>query len=238
MPALRLYPDETLDDLLRGELKLIQKRRGYRYSVDALLLAHFDMPAAGETVLDLGTGAGVIPLILAQRGAPKKIIGVEIQRRLAGMAQRNVRLNRFQDLITILHRDLKKLPEIYPPGSFDLILSNPPFRPLGSGQVSSNPEKAIARHELRITLPELLQVARSLIKPQGRLCLVYPYERWSHLLAEIRGAGLFVVRTQLAYDRAGGKARLGLVEIGEREILARQELEPILIETEQGKFAL
>ena len=238
MPALRLYPDETLDDLLRGELRLIQKRRGYRYSVDALLLASFVLPASGETVLELGTGSGVISLILAQRGSPKKIIGVEIQRRLAGMAKRNVRLNRFQNLITILHRDLKKLPEIYPPGSFDLILSNPPFRPLGSGNLSANPEKAIARHELRVTLSELLAVSRHLLKPSGRLCLVYPYERWSHLLAEIHKAGLLVARTQLAYDRKGGKPRLALVEARSRGKSKIKELLPIFIETEKGKFEL
>lgn len=238
MPPLRLYPDETLDDLLRGELKLIQKRRGYRYSVDALLLASFVLPAAGETVLELGAGSGVISLILAQRGAPKKIIGVEIQRRLAGLAQRNVRLNRFQDLITILHRDLKKLPEIYPPGSFDLILSNPPFRPLGSGNLSLNPEKAIARHELRITLPELLAVSRRLLKPRGRLCLVYPSERWSYLLAGIKQADLFVSRAQLAYDRRGGNPRLGLVEARKRRPPRVEELPPIWIETEKGKFEI
>ena len=232
------YPDETLDDLLRGELKLIQKRRGYRYSVDALLLAHFVLPAAGETVLDLGAGSGVIPLILAQRGAPKKIVGVEIQRRLAGMARRNVRLNSLNHRITILHRDLKKLPEIFPPGSFDLILGNPPFRPLGSGNLSANPEKAIARHELRVTLSELLQVARRLLKPSGRICLVYPYERWSHLLGELRKAGLSVSRTQMAFDRKGGKPRLGLVESRIKTKAKTEELLPIFIETEKGKFAL
>ena len=238
MPALRLYPDETLDDLLRGELKLIQKRRGYRYSVDALLLAHFVLPAAGETVLELGAGSGVIPLILAQRGSPNKITAVEIQRRLAGMAQRNVRLNRFEHLITVLHRDLKKLPEIFPPGSFDLILSNPPFRPLGSGNLSANPEKAIARHELRITLPELLGVSHYLVRPTGRICLVYPFERWSNLLSEIRKAGLAITRTQLAYDRKGGKPRLGLVEARIKTKGKAEELPPIWIETEKGKFEI
>ena len=238
MPKSRLYPNESLDDLLRGELKLIQKRRGFRYSVDALLLAHFVLPAAGEVVADLGTGSGVIPLILAQRGSPKKIIGVEIQRQLAGMAKRNVRLNRFESIITILLRDLRKLPELFPPASFDLVLSNPPFRPLGSGNLSANREKAIARHELRVTLAELLQVARRLLKPSGRICLVYPFERWSHLLAEIKPAGLTVMRTQLAYDRKGGKPRLGLVEARSKGRGKSDELPPIFIETERGKFEL
>jgi tRNA1Val (adenine37-N6)-methyltransferase len=237
-PKIRLYPDESLDDLLRGELKLIQKRRGYRYSVDALLLAHFVLPAAGEVVADLGTGSGVIPLILAQRGSPKKIIGVEIQRQLAGMARRNVRLNRFGSLITVLHRDLRKLPEIFPPAAFDLVLSNPPFRPLGSGNLSTNPEKAVARHELRTTLQELLQVAHYLSKPSGRICLVYPFQRWSHLLAEIKKAGLLVSRTQLAYDRKGGQPKLGLVEARIKATTKSEELPPIFIETEKGKFEL
>ena len=238
MPRSRLYPDESLDDLLRGELKLIQKKRGYRYSVDALLLAHFVLPAAGETVLDLGTGSGVIPLILAQRGSPKKILAVEIQRQLAGMAQRNIRLNHFENIIAVLHRDLNRLPEILPPASFDLILSNPPFQPLGSGNLSANREKSIARHELRVTLAELLQVARRLLQPSGRICLVYPFARWSYLLAAIQQAGLVVARTQLAYDRKGGQPRLGLVEARIKVRSKSEELPPIFIETEKGKFEL
>jgi len=238
VPRSRLYPDESLDDLLRGELKLIQKRRGFRYSVDALLLAHFVLPAAGEVVADLGAGSGVIPLILARRGSPHKIIAVEIQRRLAGMARRNVQLNHFDEIIAVVHRDLRKLPEILHPASFDLVLSNPPFRPLGSGNLSANREKAVARHELRVTLAELLQVARRLLKPSGRICLVYPFERWSHLLAEIKQAGLAVARTQLAYDRKGGQPKLGLVEARIKGRGKAEELPPIFIETEKGKFEL
>ena len=238
MPALRLYPDETLDDLLRGELKLIQKRRGYRYSVDALLLAAFVLPAAGETVLELGTGAGVIPLILAQRGSPKKIIGVEIQRRLAGMAQRNVRLNRLEKIITILHRDLRNLPEIFPPGSFDLVLSNPPFRPLGSGNLSANPEKAVARHELRVTLPELLQISKYLVKPQGRICLVYPFESLARLWVSSQEAGLFVSRRQLALDRPGGQPQLALVEARKSKPPRSEEAPPLVIAIGEQKFQL
>ena len=233
---MRIYADETCDDLLRGELKLIQKRRGYRYSVDALLLARFVLPAAGETVADLGAGSGVISLIIARRGSPQKIIAVEIQRRLAGMARRNVRLNGYSRRITVLHRDLKNLPEIFPPGAFDLILSNPPFRPLGAGQISAHPEKAVARHELRLTLAELLATAKYLAKPAGRICLVYPHERWPRLLAEIERAGLFAGRMQLAYDRKGGQPRLGLVEARKQRPSSVEELPPIWIETEKGKF--
>lgn len=238
MTTVRVYPDETRDDLLRGELQLLQKRRGFRYSVDALLLAAFVLPVEGETVLELGTGSGVISLILARRGKPKQIIAVEIQRRLAGMARRNVRLNRLEHLITVLHRDLRTLPRLFPAHAFDLVLSNPPFRPLGAGKLSPNPEKAIARHELRVTLSELLQVAKYLVQPEGRICLVYPYERWTNLLAEVQRAGLFQSRRQLAYDRKGGKPRLGLIELQTGRIPRSSELPPVYIETETGKFEL
>jgi tRNA1Val (adenine37-N6)-methyltransferase len=238
MGRVRTYSDEGIDDLLHGELKLIQKRRGYRYSVDALLLCHFVLPVAGERVIDLGCAGGVIPLILAKRSTPEQVVGVEIQVSLAGMARRNVRLNRLEDKVQILHRDMKNLPDIFPASSFDCVVSNPPFIRRGSGQLSAIREKAMARHELKIDLYRLVRLSRYLVRPGGRVCFIYPVARLEEVKASLKKAGLYPSRIQLAFDRPGGKPRLFCIEAKNTRSKRLKKMKPIIIETKRGKFAL
>ncbi len=228
--------DESVDDLLHGQLKLIQKRKGFRYSVDALLLSHFVLPAEGERAIDLGTGSGVIPLILAARGRAEKLVGVEIQPALADMARRSVKLNGFDQRINIIESDLLDLG--LPDGSFDLVLSNPPFQPRGSGRVSPHPEKAVARHEVAITLKELLLKAKRLITPQGRICLVFPMDQRIRLESEVQKAELYPARIQIAYASPHQDPRLLLIELRKTDPGKVKTLSGIAIQTDQGKFSL
>jgi tRNA1Val (adenine37-N6)-methyltransferase len=238
MSGIRIYSDERVDDLLHGELKLIQKARGYRYSVDALLLAHFVLPVSGLKIIDLGCAGGVIPLILAKRSNPRKIVGVEIQASLAGMAKRNVRLNHLEDKIQILHRDMKKLPDIYQPASFDLVISNPPFIPKGTGQICRLRERAVARHELKIDLDAVIHISAYLVKPTGRICLICPVRRLEQVKARILSEKLFPSQLQLAFDRKGGAAKLFCISAGKRPVSRLKRLSPIYIQTPSGRFAL
>ncbi|UCD84496.1 MAG: tRNA1(Val) (adenine(37)-N6)-methyltransferase, partial [Deltaproteobacteria bacterium] len=207
-----LREDETLDQLLSGKLKIIQKKKGYRFSLDALLLTDFVRISRGDEVIDLGTGSGVIPLILAKKSPAKRIVGVEIQKELAEMALRNVQLNALEDKITILHRDLRKLPGELTAGSFALVLSNPPYRTGSSGRLNPNPEKAVARHELTCSLEELLKVAGYLLKPKGRLALIYSAPRLADLIAGLRKEKLEPKRLRLIHPDSDTKAKLVLIE--------------------------
>ena len=129
---------ETCDDLLHGEMKLFQRAGGFRYSVDALLLAAFALPlSAGARVLDLGTGSGVVALILARRGRPARVVGVELQAGLADIARRNASANPTDPRVEIIEADALARP--FPAASFDLVVSNPPFQPGGAGPKTRTP---------------------------------------------------------------------------------------------------
>ncbi len=239
MAGFKVYPDESVDDLLHGELKLIQKKKGFRYSVDALLLSHFVMPFCSKArIIDLGCGSGVIPLILAARSNPDEIVGVEIQAGLAGMAKRNVRLNNMEHRIKIIHRDMLKIYSLFPAGGFDLVVSNPPFIPKGAGRLSEGREKATARHEIRIDLERIIPLSAYLAGPRGRICFIYPVARLDEVKGRLASGGLSISRLQFAYDRRGGSPKLFCVEAVKRLVGEPRRLKPVYIETPEGKFAL
>jgi tRNA1Val (adenine37-N6)-methyltransferase len=235
--SLELKEGEALEDLLHGQLKLIQPCKGYRYSADALLLAAFSLEAAaGKDVLDLGCGSGVIALILAARARPRSVTAVEIQSGLADMACRSAALNRTEPPVKIVRANALA-PGLFPAASFDLAISNPPFRPANSGRQSQDPEKALARHEIAMNLKDWLHAAARLLRADGRICLVYPVDRETKLRAVAAEQKLHPARIQYALDRPGGARKLVLFELVKNpaELLA---LPDVPIETPEGKFSL
>ncbi len=229
--------DETLDDLLHGELKIIQKKRGVRYSVDALLLSYFSLPAVeGEEVLDMGCGAGTIALILAKRGNVKRMVGVEIQDSLAELARRNAELNPTQPKVEIIQADATKMEDL-PAGSFGVVVTNPPFRPAGTGVTSILEERAMARHEILMTLESWLREAKRLIRPDGCICMIYPVAGEQRLRKTVKEQGLRHARIQYAVDRPRGRKRLVMVEYQPGPGMTRL-LGDVAIETDQGRFSL
>ena len=177
---------ETPDTLFDGRLKILQRREGYRFSIDALLLAHFATPGPKDRIIDLGTGCGILPLILLfRRKASSRVIGVEIQPSLANLARRNASLNRFASRIKIWEKDLKELNTKKLKGVFDLVLSNPPYRKIGSGRINPHQEKALARHEIKATLEDVIRTACHLLKDKGRLAMIYPASRAAALIKEM-----------------------------------------------------
>ncbi|MDY0269296.1 tRNA1(Val) (adenine(37)-N6)-methyltransferase [Trichloromonas sp.] len=209
---VQLAPDETLDDLRCGGLRIIQSRDGYRFSLDPVLLCAFARIGAGEAVVDLGTGSGVIPLLLARRTAAGSIVGVEIQSQAADRAQRAAVLNGLAERISIIHRDLRDLRGVLAPESCDVVLSNPPFRPIGTGKVAPRDERAAARHELAGGLEDFLVAAYFLLKQGGRFYLIHLAERLAEVLAAMRRMRLEPKRLRCVYSRPGQGARLVLVE--------------------------
>jgi len=236
--TVKIKSDETLDDLLHGELKLIQKKDGYRYSADALLLAHFALsPAKGAVVLDMGCGAGTVALILAARAKPARVIGAEIQKTLAEVAERNAELNPTEPKLEVIRADATQLSLEIEPGSIDLIVSNPPFRKAGSGHTSPNPEKALARHELAMSINTWLAEAKKLLTESGKICLVYPLDQEDRLMQAAERAKLFPSRRCRAIDRPGGSGKLLLIEFAQTPCKT-ETLPDIPIQTDAGKFSL
>ncbi len=223
-----VHPDETVDDLRLGGLRIIQKKAGYRFSLDPVLLCDFAEVNPGEAVADLGTGCGIIPLLLARLCRTGRIIGVEIQAEMADRARRSTHLNGLESRLEIFQADLRRLKGLLAPQAFDVVLSNPPFRRPGSGRQAPLAERAAARHELAGGLEDFLAAAAFLLRDGGRFYIVYLAERLAELFAGMRQAALEPKRLRCVHSRAGQDARLVLVE-GRRRGGPGLKVEPPLV---------
>ena len=231
-----LLPDETLGTMFQGTLKVIQKKSGYRFSLDAVILGRLAQVSAGDRVIDLGTGCGIIPLILAASTQVKEIVGVEIQEELAEVAYRNVLLNDLQDRITIIKEDLKNLPSSYPTGSFGVILTNPPFLKQDTGRINPQRQKSIARHEIAVSLQEMLKVASFLLKTPGKFFVIYPAFRLVDLFYEMRQCGLEPKTIQCVHSQIDTPAKMVLVEGVKGGGVEIQVKEPLIIYDAKGNY--
>jgi tRNA1Val (adenine37-N6)-methyltransferase len=204
--------NETLEPFFDGKLQILQKKKGYRFSIDAILLSQFIKIHRNERVIDLGTGCGILPLLLSQTTETHSFIGVEIQKGLAECAIRNAILNHLEDRISILQRDFRELKETFPPGSFDVVLSNPPYRKYRSGRINPSREKAIARHEIKGTLEDLISIASYLLPPKGRCYLIFPALRIVDLFVALRNGKLEPKQLQFVHPHFGEDAKFILME--------------------------
>jgi tRNA1Val (adenine37-N6)-methyltransferase len=204
--------DVTHDTFLNGQLRIAQPGSGYRYSIDAVLLAALPRLKPGQSLLDLGTGCGIIPLILAFRNLAVHITGVEVQSELARLAAMNVANNGLQDRVRIIHEDLRRLSSAMVGGPVDWIVSNPPYRRAVSGRVNPDSQRALARHEINVNLPQLIGATRRLLKTGGRFAIIYPSERAVDLFNHMRLAGLEPKWLQCVHSQADGDAKLVLVQ--------------------------
>ena len=204
--------DETLDALFDGELQLYQKKQGYRFSIDSILLADFATIRSGDKVIDLGTGSGVVPLILAYRYPSIMVTGIEIQRQMADRAMRSIRLNGYEDRIAIAQMDIASTEERFKPGSFDAVVCNPPYRQASSGRLSFSSEKQIARHEIKASLDDFVRAAAFLVRNKGCFACIQLGERTIDLVSAMRSAGLEPKRLRTVHAFSDAKASLVLVE--------------------------
>jgi tRNA1Val (adenine37-N6)-methyltransferase len=203
---------ETLDSIFKGRLKIIQPKQGYRFSIDAVLLAGLTAVRPQDRVVDLGTGCGIVPLLLASQQSVKHITGIEIQEPLVSAAKRNVLLNGFEDLISIVQADLRGVEATKAGGLMDLVVCNPPYGKLRSGRLNPNSGKAIARHELLVTLADVVQTAAQLLHQKGRFAIIYPARRLANLVLEVIAGGFAPKRLTLIHSNLEGEARLAHLE--------------------------
>jgi len=203
---------ESVDVLFDGALKIIQSRSGYRFSLDALLLARFATIKPRDRVIDLGTGNGVIALILARRHPEVEITGVELQNALAERAARNVALNQLDGRVSLGRGDVRAARSIAAPEHFDAVVCNPPYRRRASGRISPVEEKKIACHEIHGELGDFINAGFFLLRTKGRMAVVYWAERAVDLLASLRQAGLEPKRLRMVHSFAQDEASLVLVE--------------------------
>lgn len=209
-PARLRRDDETLDTFHRGRVLVLQKKRGYRFSVDAPLLADFIRIGEADEALEIGTGSGIVALLLA--GKPfGRITALEIQPELADLARRNVALNGLENRVEIVEGDFRS----YEPGKrFDLVFSNPPWIRTASGFLSRSAEKSAAKHELHGGIGDVLVKTAEWLEPEGRACFVYPEKRREDFARAADRAGFRILRFRYVRPREGEPANLFLVELG------------------------
>jgi tRNA1Val (adenine37-N6)-methyltransferase len=228
--------EETIDEILGGSLKIRQSRRGYRFNLDPLILAHFVSLRPRSVNLDLGCGNGIIALVLANRFRQTRWHGLELQTALAELARRNVDANGLTGHVQIDEGDARNIKKIYQTHFFDNIVFNPPYRRLASGRVNPVTEKAIARHEVAGSLAQFLAAAGYALKPAGRVFTIYPATRLVEMISLFRKNAIEPKRMKLVFSDAASDAEFVLLE---GRGLAREELKvepPLYIYEKPGKY--
>lgn len=227
----------TLDEVRRFGLRIAQPVNGYRFSLDALLLADFALPPAGAGIIDLGSGCGVVALILARSCAGSSVVAVEKNPVMAGVAGRNVEMNGLSGQVTVLEADILDLRERYPVSSFDLVVSNPPYRVPGSGRISPRVGRDLARHESTASLADFMASAKYLAKPGGRICFIQHPSRLADFIAHAGELKLALHRLRLVHDRATSPATMFLAELakGSRQSVTVES--PLIVRNERGEYS-
>jgi len=191
--------DETLDEI--GGVRIIQKKKGYRFSADSLLLADFPDLTGVTRAVDMGTGSGVIAILLAKRSQELSVVGIELQDTLFDLAVRNVDLSSLSDRVEIVKGDMKGIKQRLETGSFDLVVCNPPYYPLGKGRTWPNLERTVARHEVAVTLADIIEASEYLLRAGGRVAVVYPANRYNEVILEMQRVKIGPIRAKEVHTK-------------------------------------
>lgn len=206
MLSLEPGAGETLDTFFHGRIRVIQKKKGYRFSVDAVLLADFIEIRPGDTCLELGTGNGIVSLLLSVKPFGR-VTGLEIQPGPADLARRNVALNKLEGRIDILTADLRSF---RPPAEYDVVFANPPYFRRRDGILSPCPEKSVAKHEIACDISDIMRKTRECLKADGRAYFVYPDKRRKDFMQAVESQGLTIRRIRDVLSRRGAPPKLFL----------------------------
>ncbi|WP_028551891.1 tRNA1(Val) (adenine(37)-N6)-methyltransferase [Paenibacillus sp. UNC451MF] len=211
MEKVPLQPSERMDDLLTNDLKIIQSDEVFSFSMDAVLLGRFSYVPPRGRMVDLCTGNGVIPLLLSTR-TKASIVGVEIQERLADMADRNVKINDLGNQIQIVQGDLRHIHNQLGSGAFDVVTVNPPYLPVPNGEQNINEHVAAARHEVFCTLEDVVRTSSRLVRSGGRVAMVHRPSRLVEIFCTMRQYKLEPKRIRYVHPRVGEEANMVLIE--------------------------
>lgn len=207
-----MYPNERIDDLQRGGLRVIQRADAFRFGTDAVLLADFAAPRRHDRVCDLGTGTGIIPLLLYARENTISADAVEIQPDMADMAARSMALNGLSEKIRVLPGDLRQIRTLLPHARYDLVTCNPPYGKAGGTLLNPDASKRLARHEESCAIEDVACAAAWLLQNGGRLCCVFPAARMIELSDAMRKYRMAPKRIRMVHSRVEKAAHLCLME--------------------------
>lgn len=207
-----LKPGERVDELHRKGYQIIQNPKKFCFGMDAVLLSGFARILPGEVVLDLGTGTGIIPILLEAKTDGKHYTGLEIQEESADMARRSVAMNKLQDKIDIVEGDIKEASAIFGLASFDVLTCNPPYMNHNHGIINPGEAKAIARHEILCSLEDVIRETSRLLKPNGRFYLVHRPFRLIEIINTLSKYKLETKRMKLVHPYLDREPNMVLME--------------------------
>lgn len=234
--TIKLYPGERLDELQRCGFKIIQNPKKFCFGMDAVLLSGFARAKTGEKVLDIGTGTGIIPILMAAKTKGRHFTGLEIQHESAGMAIRSVAYNHLEERISIVEGDIREAGKLFDPASFDVVTSNPPYMVANHGLVNPDSAKMIARHEICCTLEDIAQQTAKLLKNGGRFYMVHRPFRLAEIFCTLVKYDLEPKRMRLVYPYVDKEPNMVLIEAlkgGNSRITCEP---PLIVYKEQGVY--
>ncbi|MFW5972219.1 MAG: tRNA1(Val) (adenine(37)-N6)-methyltransferase [Bacillota bacterium] len=198
--------------LIPGELYLIQDSDFFKFGNDSVFLANYARVKSGDKVVDFGTGSGVIPLLLAFKKNPAKVIGIEIQEKLVDMAKRSIEMNNMQEKIEIIKGNFSTASGLVENGSIDLVVSNPPYMPVTRGKITIGEEKAIARHEIHGTLEDVVREGAKILRFAGRMAMVHRTDRLAEVIFSMKKHNLEPKRLRFIQSRKNTAPKTFLIE--------------------------
>ena len=225
----------TLDTI--RDIRIYQNKKGYRFSVDALILYSFVNLRRAEKIADLGAGSGIIGILLAKKYPESHITLVEVQGSLARLAEKNCSLNHLEDRVAIVSHDIRTINSAQlKSNAYDLVVSNPPFRRQKTGLISQTDEKAIARHEIKLRLPDLISSACYLLRDKGRFCMIYHPSRLVELIEALRNKQMEPKRLRFVHSNINTEAKMVLVEAVKNGRTEMKIENPLYIYDENGSY--
>lgn len=227
----------TQDELKLFDLRILQPRHGYRYSLDPLLLSRFcaELKPAGR-IIDLGSGCGIISLVLARINPEAAVVAVENNPEMTALVERNIQHNNLSGRVSVHGGDVIDLRGSFPDSTFELVVSNPPFRTPQSGRVSPRAGRDAARHETTAGLSDFIAAAKYLVKPSGRICFIQLPARLPEFMAEAARMKLSVLRLRMIHNNAGSPATMFMAELAKGRRSAPVVEPPLFVRDMAGEY--
>ena len=210
---VELNEDERIDDLEFKDLKIIQNKNGFCFGIDSILLTDFAKQIKNNSkVIDLGTGTGIIPILLSAKTENTTFIGVEVQDEVAMMAKKSIKLNNLEKKIEIINNNILNLRDKYKKGSFDVVTTNPPYKKINTGVINLNNKKIISRHEITASLEDFIDIASYLLKDFGEFYMVHRPDRLVDIFSIMRNKNIEPKKIKFVFPNKNKKANLILIK--------------------------
>ena len=210
---IKLEENERIDDLELNGLKIIQNKNEFCFGMDSVILSDFAKDIKpGSKVIDFGTGTGILPILLSGKIIDTEFVGIEIQENMANMAKRSVELNNLEDRIKIINEDIKNLNNLFPKNSFDVVITNPPYKKINTGVKNETEGKLISKNEIKCNLEDIIIAAKNMLKDRGTLYMVHRPERTVDICELLRKYKIEPKIIRFSYPKIEKQANLVLIK--------------------------